>query len=285
MKGRLFMSAKKKDRLLTAAGAIVCLMILMFFLFPYVYLVLSSFKPPHEVVTTSPSMLPSRWTVENYRIAFSQMPVGRYFGNSVIASAASTALAVFIGSMAAYGCSRLNSTKLAAGCLLITLAMRLIPMISVAIPMFGISIQWGMYDTLPFLIMFYTAFQLPFIIWMMSSYFKGVPEELEEAAQIDGCGLVRSFVSIILPVSKPGIATTTILSFLLPWNDFMFALFTTSRNAKTLPVGLSEFVTSYDINLAPMTAIATFFSIPIIIMTFYLQKYIVSGMTLGAVKG
>lgn len=279
------MKTKTKGKLLNGISIAVCLIILLFFLFPYIYLVLSSFKPSQEVVTTSPTLMPSRWTMENYVTAFAQMPVGKYFGNSLIASVVSTAAAVFVGALASYGCSRLNSKRLARACLLLTLAMRLIPAISVAIPMFSISIQWKMYDTLPFLILFYTAFQLPFVFWMMSSYFGGIPAELEEAAQIDGCGIIRSFVSVVLPVSKPGIATTTILSFLMPWNDFMFALFTTSRNAKTLPVGLSEFVTSYDINLAPMTAIATFFSIPIIIMTFYLQKYIVSGMTLGAVKG
>ncbi len=279
------MKTSRKKQIINGASIGMCLIILAFFLFPYVYLLLSSFKPSQEVVTTSPSLWPSSWTLENYKTAFSQIPVLKYFRNSVIASVVSTASALFIGALGAYGCSRLNCRKLASGCLLMTLAMRLIPMISVAIPMFSISIQWKMYDTLMFLTLFYTAFQLPFVIWMMSSYFKGVPPELEEAAQIDGCGIMRSFIEIVLPVSKPGIATTAILSFLMPWNDFMFALFTTSRNAKTLPVGLSEFVTSYDINLAPMTAIASFFSIPIIIMTFYLQKYIVSGMTLGAVKG
>lgn len=276
---------KKKGKLIDSICVVICLAILLFFLFPYIYLVLSSFKPPAEVVSTNPSLLPSEWTMENYRTAFSRIPVAKYFGNSVIASVISTVAALLIGALASYGCSRLSSSRIMAVCLLLTLAMRLIPMISVAIPMFSISIEWKVYDTLPFLICFYTAFQLPFVIWMMSSYFKGVPVELEEAAQIDGCGLIRAFVSVVLPVSGPGIATTAILSFLMPWNDFLFALFTTSRNAKTLPVGLSEFVTSYDINLAPMTAIAAFFSLPIIIMTFYLQKYIVSGMTLGAVKG
>ena len=142
-----------------------------------------------------------------------------------------------------------------------------------------------MYDNVLFLIAFYTAFELPFVIWMMQSFFDSLPIEVEEAALVDGCDTRQVFIRIILPMAGNGLASTAILGFIMPWNDFLFALFVTGTKAKTLPVALSELVTAFEVSLAPMTAIAVFFSVPLIALTMFLQKYIVNGMTAGGVKG
>lgn len=275
---------KRKTRVIQIANFIFCLVMLLVFIFPYLNIFFSSFKPPLDVVSTSPTFLPKVWTLQNYREAFSKMNVFQYFKNSFLASLISTALALLMGSMAAYAVARLERKKVVDRFLDFTLFMRIIPMISIAIPMFSISLSLGMYDTVGILILFYTAFQLPFVIWMMHSFFVNLPVQIEEAAMVDGCNTVKLFTKIVLPMAGTGMTSTAILSFIMPWNDFLFALFVTGTKAKTLPVALSELVTAFEVSLAPMTAIAVFFSIPLIILTMFLQKYIINGMTAGGVK-
>lgn len=276
---------KKKNFLFDKLNVIFCVAMLLIFVFPYLNILFSSFKPPLQVVSTSPTFLPKTWTLENYREAFGKMDVMLYFKNSFLASTVSTVLALIAGSMAAYTISRLRGKKLADSFLTFTLFMRIVPLISIAIPMFSISLTIGMYDSVLFLIAFYTAFQLPFVIWMMQSFFDNLPIEVEEAAMVDGCNTRQVFTKIILPMAGNGLTSTAILGFIMPWNDFLFALFVTGTKAKTLPVALSELVTAFEVSLAPMTAIAVFFSIPLIIVTMFLQKYIINGMTAGGVKG
>ncbi len=276
---------KKKNLLFNGLNLVFCMVLLLVFIFPYMNIFFSSFKPPLDVVSTSPTFFPRTWTLENYREAFGKMDVMLYFKNSFVSSTVSTLLALIAGSMAAYAISRLRGRKLAESFLTFTLFMRIVPLISIAIPMFSISLRIGMYDNVLFLIAFYTAFQLPFVIWMMQSFFDTLPTEVEEAALVDGCNTRQVFTKIILPMAGNGLASTAILGFIMPWNDFLFALFVTGTKAKTLPVALSELVTAFEVSLAPMTAIAVFFSIPLIILTMFLQKYIVNGMTAGGVKG
>lgn len=276
---------KKKRRLSGKVNFLFCMVMLLIFVFPYLNIFFSSFKPPLQVVSTSPTFFPKTWTLENYSEAFGKMNLFRFFKNSFISSSVSTVLALAVGSMAAYAISRLKGRKIANSFLTFTLFMRIIPLISIAIPMFSISLSAGLYDKIILLIAFYTAFQLPFVIWMMQSFFDSLPEEIEEAAMVDGCNTSQVFTKIVLPMAGTGLASTAILSFIMPWNDFLFALFVTGTKAKTLPVALSELVTAFEVSLAPMTAIAVFFSIPLIILTMFLQKYIINGMTAGGVKG
>lgn len=276
---------KKKNKLFNGMNFAFCMILLLIFIFPYLNIFFSSFKPPLQVVSTSPTFFPKTWTLENYREAFGKMDVMLFFKNSFLASTISTMLALVAGSMAAYAISRLRGKKLADSFLTFTLFMRIVPLISIAIPMFSISLTVGMYDNVIFLIAFYTAFQLPFVIWMMQSFFDNLPREVEEAAMVDGCNTGQVFTKIIIPMAGNGLASTAILGFIMPWNDFLFALFVTGTKAKTLPVALSELVTAFEVSLAPMTAVAVFFSIPLILLTMFLQKYIINGMTAGGVKG
>jgi multiple sugar transport system permease protein len=258
--------------------ALLCL-----FIFPYLYLVLNSFKPPGEVISSTPTFWPTVFTLENYIAMFDQLAIGKYFGNSFIASALSTILSIFLGSLAAYGLNRFQS-KISTVFLLITLGIRLIPGISVAIPLYRIIGDFGLMDTQLALILVYSSINVPFVIWMMMGFFDGLPKELDESARVDGCGMLGAFMRIIIPISMPGLATTAIFSFMLSWNDFLFALLLTSTSAKTVPVGISEFLTAYNLDLGPMTAAAALFSLPVMLFSYFMQKYIVSGLTMGAVK-
>ncbi|MGF6950815.1 multiple sugar transport system permease protein [Neobacillus sp. B4I6] len=261
---------------------VTCLLALLF-LGPYIYLLLTSLKPSAEAVTAPPRLWPSKFSLENYKNMLNTLPIGKYFLNSLITAGASTILSVFFGAMAAYGISRFSSIT-GNYFLLFTLVIRMVPMISIAIPMYMIIKSMGLIDTHLALILVYTSLNVPFAIWLLIGFFDSVPKEFDEAARVDGCSWIGSFIRIILPVSLPGLATTAIFTFMLAWNDFLFSLLMTSTKAKTATVGISEFLTAYNLDLGPMTAAAISFSLPVMIFSFFVQRYIVSGMTLGAVK-
>lgn len=263
--------------------ALISCVLLAVFLFPYLYLLLSSLKLPREVISPNPKFWPSVFTLANYEAMFRQLAISKYFLNSVIVSTAGTAVSVFLGALASYGIVRFT-TKWGNLFLLFTLIVRMTPLISVAIPMYRIIGQMGIMDTKLALVLVYTSISIPFVIWMMIGFFDHLPKELDESARVDGCGMLGSFVRIVLPISLPGIATTSIFSLMLSWNDFLFALLLTGTSAKTVPVGISEFLTAYNLDLGPMTAAATLFSLPVMLFSFFMQKYIVRGMTMGAVK-
>ncbi|WP_232328943.1 carbohydrate ABC transporter permease [Metabacillus litoralis] len=274
---------KMKKRLwLLFVISLTCILA-MLFLGPYVYLLLTSLKPSAEAVSSPPTLWPSKFSFENYRNMFDYLPVGKYFANSLITAITSTFISVLLGSMAAYGISRFTSVT-GKYFLLFTLVIRMVPMISIAIPMYMIIKNMGLIDTHLALVLVYTSVNVPFAIWLMIGFFDSIPKEFDEAARIDGCSWLGSFIRVIIPVSLPGLATTAIFTFMLAWNDFLFALLITSTNAKTATVGISEFLTAYNLDLGPMTAAAVSFSLPVMIFSLFLQRYIVSGMTLGAVK-
>ncbi|MCR2806664.1 carbohydrate ABC transporter permease [Paenibacillus soyae] len=279
------MNASIRQR--TKAGSILVqlttALFVIAFLFPYIYLIMTSLKPSMEVISTTPTLLPSAFTLDSFRTMFDVLPVGKYIGNSFITAISSTVVSVFLGSLAAYGLSRFSS-RIGNLFLLLTLAVRMVPLISVAVPMYGIINRLGLYDTKTALILVYTSINIPFVIWMMIGFFDGLPKELDESARVDGCGKFGAFMRIILPISLPGLATTAIFSYMLSWNDFLMALMMSSTTAKTLPVGLSEFLGAYNLDLGPMTAAAVLFSLPVMLFSVMIQRYIVSGMTMGAVK-
>ncbi|MGM0877826.1 MAG: carbohydrate ABC transporter permease [Bacillota bacterium] len=274
---------KWKRKLWLIFVIVLTCLLAMLFLGPYVYLLLTSLKPSAEAVSVPPTFWPSTFSFENYRNMFDYLPVGKYFVNSLVTAGASTFISVLLGSMAAYGISRFSSVT-GNYFLLFTLVIRMVPMISIAIPMYMIIKDMGLIDTQLALILVYTSVNVPFAIWLMIGFFDSVPKEFDEAARIDGCGWLGAFIRVILPVSLPGLATTAIFTFMLAWNDFLFSLLMTSTQAKTATVGISEFLTAYNLDLGPMTAAAVSFSLPVMIFSLLAQRYIVSGMTLGAVK-
>uniref|UniRef100_UPI00403FAB0F carbohydrate ABC transporter permease n=1 Tax=Candidatus Enterococcus willemsii TaxID=1857215 RepID=UPI00403FAB0F len=262
----------------------LAIIFLLVFLFPYVYMLLSSFKPSAEVISTTPSFFPKVFSLENYRNLTEYADIGKFFGNSILAAVFSTIICLILGSMASYAISRTAVSKLSNFFLILVLCLKMIPMSSVSVPIYSLIQKLGFYDSLPALIVVYAAVNMPFVLWMMISFFKAIPLSLDEAASIDGASSFTTFRKIILPITASGIVSTGIFTFLLAWNDFLLALLLTSSNAKTVPVALSEFLTAYNLDLGPMTAAATLFSLPVIAVSFFLQKYLVSGMMAGSVK-
>ena len=264
---------------------VIAVVFLAIFIFPYLYMLFSSLKPSQDVISVNPTFFPRRLSIENYVRVFTTTDLGANFANSFVAAAASTVVCLVLGSLASYAISRTSAAKFSNFLLVIVLALKMIPMVSVVVPIYSIVQRLGVYDMVPTLCIVYAGINMPFVLWMVISFFKAIPDDLDEAAAVDGAGPYRTFFTVILPLATPCLVSTGIFTFLLGWNDFLVALLLTSNEAKTVPVALSEFLTSYNLDLGPMTAAAACFSLPIILISFFLQRYLVSGMLAGSVKG
>lgn len=263
---------------------LICLIFVFVFLFPFLFTVSTSLKQPSDVISTQPRFFPNPISIQNYRDMFEYLTFGKYLANSLIAASISTVISLTLGSLAAYGLSRFRS-RLSSFFMYLTLMIRMIPLVCISVPIYSVINKVGLRDTHIALIFVYASIGVPFVIWMMMGFFNGIPRELDEAALVDGCSSLGTFFRVIVPVSMNGMATTAIFTFLTGLNDFLFALLITMSGTKTVPVGLSEFLTEYNLQLGPMAAGAVLFSLPIILISFVIQKRIVRGMTMGAVKG
>lgn len=254
------------------------------FTFPIIWLTLSSFKPPVDVLSVS---LPTRPTLQNYRDVLETYPIGRYLRNSLIVAAGSTSLSLVAGSLAAYSFARNRYRFLGRGPLLLfILLLRMLPGISIGIPLYLLFSNIGLTDKLSGLILAHAAIQLPLVIWIMQGFFQEVPVELEESGMVDGNTRLSVLVQIVLPLVTPGLAVTAILSFLVSWNDFGLALILApTPMSQTMPVALSQMTAVYGIRWDVMSAAATMYIVPTIVLALLLQRYIVQGLTAGAVKG
>jgi multiple sugar transport system permease protein len=274
---------KASRKSLHAVIAILSVLFLLLWLFPYLYLISSSFKTNAEVISIPAKFFPSRLSVENFLVLFARLPVFHYIGNSLFCAVASTMIAVFLGSLSAYAIARAVS-KYAIGLILLVLVLKMIPVSSIAVPIYEIIVSIGLYDTKIALIIVYAAINMPFVMWTMIGFYKSIPISLDEAACIDGANSFTTFYKIILPMCAPGIATSAIFTLFLAWNDFLLSLLLTSMNAKTFTVSLSEFLSAYSLDLGPMCAGALIFSLPVMVLSMVAQKYIISGILTGAVK-
>jgi multiple sugar transport system permease protein len=258
------------------------------FLFPIYTVVATSFKLPIDVVAETFSLLFTP-TLDNYLALVGLRPsefhfdLGLHFRNSLLAASGSTILALLLGTPAAYAFARVRFRGGRPG-MLFLLALRLLPPIATVIPLFLIMRSIGLLDTVLALILAYTTFNLPFIVWMMYSFFLDLPRELEEAALIDGATRLQAFVKVILPLSLPGLAAAAIFSMVLSWNDFIFAVTLTARDAPTLPLMVSGFVTDLGVSWGIMMAAGSVIVVPVLIFTFFTQRYLLRGVTAGAMK-
>ena len=262
---------------------ILTLLLSALFLITYVFLDLSSFKPAQEVITIPPTFFPKTFSIENYQEMYNYINVEKSLLNSFVSAFGSTAIAVLLGALSAFALVRANS-KLSAILLAMVFFLKMIPLSAIAVPIYRIITSFGLYDTRIALVIALAATNMPLVIWIMIGFFQSVPVSLDEAACVDGASSLVTFFRVILPVSVPGIATAGILTLFLSWNDFLLSLMLTSANAKTFTVSLSEFLLGYQVNLGPMTAASFLFSFPIIILAIFAQKYIIQGLTAGAVK-
>ncbi len=254
-------------------------------LVPFLWLVTTSFKLESDYLAYPPRFIPDRWSFEGYRILFQREQLGHFFINSLVVTLASTALSVTLGSMAAYSLSRaplpFRLNGIIAFWMLLT---RMYPAIAIAIPYFLIIRNLNLLDTRWALIITHTAFNLPFVIWLMIGFYQELPRELERAAMVDGCNVWQRFTKIVLPLSGPAIVATSILAAILSWNEFLFAVMLTRNEAKTLPVVMAGFITDKGLLWNQMTALGVITVLPVLIFAIAVQRYLVRGLTLGAVK-
>ena len=223
-------------------------------------------------------------TLENYRAVLEEDKFDRYLGNSLFVGIVSTVITLLLGCMAAYGLARFRFTGRTTVAYT-TLLLRTVPLAVLAIPVFLIWSEWQLVNSLWGLVLLYVAVNLPFTIWLLYGFVLQVPVELEEAAAIDGCGPLRVFTKVLLPLMAPGLAAASIFTFRIAWNEFILALVLTDRQTRTLPVAASLFITDIGVDWGRVMAMGRLIAIPPLIFTFVAARQIITGLTAGAVKG
>jgi len=251
-------------------------------IFPLLFMAQVSVKEP--VLTYNPSVWIFRPVLENYTNVFINKDFGKFLMNSIIVTLSSTALALILGTTAAYGFSRFKF-KYADACLFFLLIIRIIPSVAIVIPVFLIGSFMKLIDTRIILIFSYLIFNVPFVAWMMKGFFDEIPRELEEAAMVDGCTTVQSLYKVILPVVLPGIVATSIFCVISSWNEFVYALFLTSIQAVTTPTIVQSFLSIVGVVWGEMSAVGTMAVFPVLIFAIIVQKHMIRGLSFGAVKG
>lgn len=262
---------------------------------PFIWMVISSISPPVELATQPPHWFPTHPSLERYAAlifgpkAGQNIPIAAAkfvsaMTNSLIISSATTLVCIVVGTSAAYALVRLPVPG-KGSFLFGMLAAQMLPVIVIIIPLYLVMQQLVLMDSYRGMIILYSGFMLPTVIWIMHGYFQTLPEELEEAAMIDGCSRLGALLRIVLPLSGPGLVAITAFAFLYTWNEFFMALIFTASHAKTITVIVTEFSTQAGIDYGLMTTAGVIGSIPPLILAFLLQKYIVTGLTSGAVKG
>jgi multiple sugar transport system permease protein len=274
--------SRTKGQTLWIIGTVV---IVAYAIFPVLWIASLSFKPAADV--GDGNLIPRTFTTENYRDIFTSGEFVRPLINSIGISLITTSIAVVIAAFAAYAIARLDfpgKAVLLSG----ALAIAMFPPVSIIGPLFNIWRATGLYDTWPGLILPYMTFALPLAIWTLTAFFREIPYDLEEAAQVDGATPFQAFRQVILPLALPGVFTSAIIVFIFCWNDFLFAISLTSTdNARTVPAATAFFTASSNfINpTGQIAAAAIVVTVPIIIMVLVFQRRIVAGLTAGAVKG
>lgn len=259
--------------------------IVLFCLFPFYWLLNISLKTGADL--SSADVFPPNPSLDNYTSIFQNNSFMRALGNSAIVSLTTTFIGVIVGSFAAYALARLKmSYKFPL--LALVLSITTFPQIAIAAPLFRLWTDIGLYNTLIGLVIPYLTFALPLSIYILVSFFKEIPKDLEEAALVDGATNFEAFRKIVVPLAAPGLATTAILTFISAWNEFLLAFtLTSSPQARTVPVSISQFTGSsqFEIPLGTQSAASIIISVPLIVLVLLFQKRIVAGLTAGAVKG
>jgi multiple sugar transport system permease protein len=255
---------------------VACLTILL----PILWTIRTSFA--NRLIAYDPATLLFAPTLDNYRKLFLQEPFLKYFWNSLWIGLASAALCLAIGSLAAYSIARFRTGGRPFS--LSVLGTQMLPPVALVIPFYLLAQRLGLLDKGWALALVYLSFNLPFVVWILIGFFQGIPRELEEAALVDGSGRLGAFWQIIVPLSLPGMLAAGVFAFVLSWNEFLFALVLTGRNSKTLPVALAGLMSSQGDQIGAICAAAVTMFTPIVALTWVIQRFLVRGLTFGAVK-
>ncbi|MBN9244317.1 MAG: carbohydrate ABC transporter permease [Mesorhizobium sp.] len=283
-------SARIKRRAARVAHGVGLFLAMLVICLPGLWIVLSSLRPTVEIMAKPPVWIPQQISLDAYVAMFSGVgkggiPVFDYFRNSLIISVTSTVIAIAIGMAGGYAFARYRFRG-KSGLFLGLMLTRTVPGIALSLPLFFVYAKLDIIDTHFGLILAYVALNVPFTIWLIDGFFRQVPRDLAEAAQIDGCTRWQAFWQVEFPLAGPGIASSGIFAFLTSWNEFALASqLTRSINSKTLPVGLLDYTAEFTIDWRGMCALAVVMIVPALVLTFIVQKHLVGGLTSGAVKG
>ncbi len=262
---------------------VIMVVVFVIYVLPTYWVISTSFKSQIDAFAMPPKWFDFQPTLENYRMAFIEYGMLPNFVNSVIVTVCSTILSLLLGTPAAYALSRFNFRG-REHLMMWYLSTRMAPPMLVVLPFFLISREIRLYDTLPLLIIVDVLITLAWVVFMMRSFFDDIPMELDESAQVDGASWFGAMRHVILPLVAPGLVATTVFCLIIAWNEYFFALVLTSVNAKTLPAAITSFLTVHGLLWGPMTAAGTAVMLPILVFTLWMQKYLIRGMTMGAVK-
>lgn len=257
-------------------------------IFPIYWLVTTSFKPPNQLISRNLSaLIPSKLTLENYQLILSNPKFVGYFVNSLFVAIATTLIATLLASLSGYALARLKfwGSRTLGRMVILTY---IVPSVLIVIPLFMLIVRLGLQNTVISLIMAHVTFALPFSMWMMRGYFEGIPDELAEAAMVDGASRLGAFFKVVLPLAAPGLVATAMFSFILSWNEYLFALILVNDDAfRTLPVGIQATYRTNDMDpqlWAALMSASVISTIPVVLLFLLLQEFLVAGLTAGALK-
>lgn len=248
-------------------------------IFVFVWMILTGLKTGVQNISYPPEFIFSP-TLENFRAVFQQYNFLKYLMNSLIVATLATGVSLLLGLPAAYSIAKYRQGQIG----IIILVARMTPFVSYLLPWYIIFRYLNLIDTYTALTITHLIITLPMVIWLMISFFESVPVELEDAAKIDGCSGLQSFLIIVLPLVRNGIATSAIISFIFSWNQFLFSLILSGPNTKTVPVAVYNFISYGKIDWAGIGAAATLIVLPVSVFAFFVRKSIVQGLTMGAMK-
>lgn len=266
------------------AQNIAVILVIIFFMLPLFWLFTTAFKFGREAFAIPPKWLIFEYTLKNFQEVWQNSQITLFLTNSIIISAGATLLSLVLGVPAGYAIAR-SKSKLINGSSYFFLLLLMIPPIAMLIPFYLLMRDLRLLGTYAAVILLDTAFDASFVVWMMRSYFKDVPQEMEEAALVDGASHLQAFFRIALPLSVPGIVASALYCIIFSWNDFLFALMLTSPATKTMPLGILATFSSVEISWGRMAVMCIFAMIPAMIISLFLNRYFVQGLTMGAAKG
>jgi multiple sugar transport system permease protein len=265
------------------ARALTIGLFVIFVLVPLYWVVITSIKPSSDYLTTPPVWFPAKPTIVHYTAALFSYRGLQGLINSLIIASAATLLSTVLGTMMAYSLARFNTGGRHLS--LWVLSQRFLPPVAIVLPIFLLFRTWGLYDTLTGLILAYTFMTLPLSVWMMFAYFQQLPKSLEEAAWVDGLSRWQTFWMVATPLAAPGVAAAAVFVFIAVWTEFFFALILTSRHAFTLPTIFRAFLGFQGAQYGEACALATTSLVPSIVLGMLVQRHLVRGLTLGAIRG
>ncbi len=281
-----------KKRIINTIRFAVTLLVLAFFLFPIYWIIITAFKPEAEWFTTPPTFWPTKWTWSNFlgtgsatfgTTTTSIAGIKPFLRNSIVVATTTSIVSTLIAALAAYSISRskIGGTGLTGW----FISMRFLPPIASAIPLYVIFTRIKLLNTWFSLILPYLVPTTALSIWLLISFFNEIPQEIEEAAYIDGASAMKTFLHVVFPLSAPGLAAAAILSFIQSWGEFLLALVLTSNaSAQTLPVYLGRYITGWRVAWGPLSAAGLVTMLPVIIFALITQRFLIRGLTLGAIK-